>query len=131
MELKTNHSVRVVTLTTAERVLCLFGEVRDDEQKVIGYRMLYPFILDLSEPNEDGTIPIEYRRFCPYSPVEEHRLSGDHIISVVFPDNGILDNYVEKLEEFGFPKEQVFFEEQTEVTEETDGDSSEPTEAGE
>lgn len=131
MELKTNHSVRVVTLTTAERVLCLFGEVRDDEQKVIGYRMLYPFILDLSEPNEDGTIPIEYRRFCPYSPVEEHRLSGDHIISVVFPDNGILDNYVEKLEEFGFPKDQVFFEEQTEVVEETDGDSSEPTEAGE
>lgn len=133
MELKTNHSVRVVTLTTAERVLCLFGEVRDplDEQKVIGYRMLYPFILDLSEPNEDGTIPIEYRRFCPYSPQEEHRLSGDHIISVVFPDNGILDNYVEKLEEYGFPKDQVFFEEQTEVAEETDGDSSEPTEAGE
>ena len=131
MELKTNHSVRVVTLTTAERVLCLFGEVRDDEEKVIGYRMLYPFILDLSEANEDGTIPIEYRRFCPYSPVEEHRLSGDHIISVVFPDNGILDNYVEKLEEFGFPKDQVFFEEQTEVAEETNGDSSEPTEAGE
>lgn len=131
MELKTNHSVRVVTLTTAERVLCLFGEVRDDEEKVIGYRMLYPFILGLSDPNEDGTIPIEYRRFCPYSPVEEHRLSGDHIISVVFPDNGILDNYVEKLEEFGFPKDQVFFEEQTEVAEETDGDSSEPVEAGE
>ena len=128
MELKTNHSVRVVTLTTAERVLCLFGEVRDDEQKVIGYRMLYPFILDLSEPNEDGTIPIEYRRFCPYSPVEEHRLSGDHIISVVFPDNGILDNYVEKLAEYGFPEDQIFFEEQTE---EVNGDSSEPTEAGE
>ena len=70
-------------------------------------------------------------RSCPYSPVEEHRLSGDHIISVVFPDNGILDNYVEKLEEFGFPKDQVFFEEQTEVAEETDGDSSEPVEAGE
>jgi hypothetical protein len=131
MELKTNHSVRIVTLTTSERVLCLFGEVRDDEEKVIGYRMLYPFILGLSEPNEDGTIPIEYRRFCPYSPVEEHRLSGDHIISVVFPDNGILDNYVEKLEEYGFPKEQVFFEKQTEVAEETNGDSSEPTEAGE
>ena len=131
MELKTNHSVRIVTLTTAERVLCLFGEVRDDEQKVIGYRMLYPFILGLSEPNEDGTIPIEYRRFCPYSPIEEHRLSGDHIISVVFPDNGILDNYVEKLEEYGFPKEQIFFQEKTEVTEETNGDSSEPIEAGE
>lgn len=128
MKLKTNHNVRVVTLTTAERVLCLFGEVRDDEEKVIGYRMIYPFILALSEPNQDGSIPIEYRRYCPYSPVEEHRLSGDHIISVVFPDNGILDNYVEKLTEYGFPQEQIFFEQQNEVT---DGDNSEPVEAGE
>jgi hypothetical protein len=128
MELKTNHNVRVVTLTTTERVLCLFGEVRNDEQAVVGYRLIYPFLLSMSEPNEDGTIPIEYRRFCPYSPQEEHRISGDHIISVVFPDNGILDNYVEKLKEYGFPEDQIFFEEQTE---EVNGDSSEPTEAGE
>jgi len=127
-QLKTNHNVRVVTLTTAERVLCLFGEVRDGEEKVVGYRMLYPFILDLSKPNEDGTIPIEYRRFCPFSPLEEHRLSGDHIISVVFPDNGILDNYVQKLIEYGFPQEQIFVEEQIEVT---DGDNSEPVEVSE
>ena len=134
MELKTNHNVRVVNLTTAERVLCLFGEIRGDEEKVVGYRMLYPFVLSLSEPNEDGTIPIEYRRFCPYSPQEEHRLSGDHIISVVFPDNAILDNYVEKLSEYGFPEDQIFFVEQTEQTElieVTNGDNSEPTEAGE
>lgn len=135
MELRTNHNVRVVNLTTAERVLCLFGEIRGDEERVVGYRMLYPFVLSLSEPNEDGTIPIEYRRFCPYSPQEEHRLSGDHIISVVFPDNAILDNYVEKLTEYGFPEDQIFFVEQIEQTEEqievTNGDNSEPTEAGE
>ena len=29
--LKTNHSVRVVTLTTAERVLALFGDIREEE----------------------------------------------------------------------------------------------------
>ena len=29
--LKTNHSVRVVTLTTAERVLCLFGDIREED----------------------------------------------------------------------------------------------------
>lgn len=119
--LKINHSVRVVTLTTAERVLCLFGDIRDEEEgKVVGYRMLYPFILSLGDPNKDGTIPISYARYCPYSPIEEHRLGGEHIISVVFPDNGILDNYVNKLKESGMTEEQIFY------PEETNGDQSEP-----
>ena len=37
-ELKTNHNIRIVTLSTAERVLCMFGEVKNDEEKVVGYR---------------------------------------------------------------------------------------------
>ena len=125
--LKTNHSVRIVTLTTAERVLCLFGDIREeDEGKVVGYRMLYPFTLSLGEPNEDGTIPIQYSRFCPYSPIEEHRLGGEHIISVVLPDNGILDNYVTKLKETGMTEEQIFYPEEA-----PDGTDSEPAEAAE
>jgi len=128
MDLKTNHNVRIVTLVTSERILCLFGEVRDDESKVIGYKLVYPFVLTLSSPNEDGTIPISYSRWCPYSPIEEHRISGDHIISVVYPDNGILDNYVSKLKEAGFTEDQLFYQENVEVT---DGDNSEPAEASE
>ena len=125
--LKTNHSVRVVTLTTGERVLCLFGDIREEEEgKVVGYRMLYPFTLSLGEPNDDGTIPIQYARFCPYSPIEEHRMGGEHIISVVFPDNGILDNYVTKLKETGMTDEQIFYPEEA-----PDGSESEPAEAAE
>ena len=125
--LKTNHSVRVVTLTTGERVLCLFGDIRDEEEgKVVGYRMLYPFTLSLGEPNDDGTIPIQYGRFCPYSPIEEHRLGGEHIISVVLPDNGILDNYVTKLKETGMTEEQIFYPEEA-----PDGSEGEPAEAAE
>ena len=57
-QLKTNHDIRVVTLTTGERVLCLFGEIRNDEEdRVLGYRLLYPFTLELGTPNDDGTIP--------------------------------------------------------------------------
>ncbi len=125
--LKTNHSVRVVTLTTGERVLCLFGDIREEEEgKVVGYRMLYPFTLSLGEPNDDGTIPIQYARFCPYSPIEEHRMGGEHIISVVFPDNGILDNYVTKLKETGMTDEQIFYPEEA-----PDGTEGEPAEASE
>ena len=50
-QLKTNHNIRIVNLTTGENVLCMFGEVRDDKEKVIGYRMLYPYALGLGEEN--------------------------------------------------------------------------------
>jgi len=111
-ELKTNHNVRIVTLTTSERVLCIFGEIRteDEAAKVMGYRLVYPYTLDLGTLNEDGTIPINYSRWCPFSPVEEHRISGEHIISVVYPDNNILDNFVKRLSEIGLTEDQIFFE---------------------
>lgn len=121
-QLKTNHNIRIVTLTTRERVLCIFGEVRGDEDLVVGYRMLYPYSLNLGSPNDDGNIPIQYERWCPYSPIEEHRLSGNHIISVVYPENTILDNFVVRLKELGMTDENIFFE----VDE--DGDNSESVE---
>ena len=123
-QLKTNHNIRIVTLTTAERVLCMFGEVRGDDEKVLGYRIVYPYLLSLGEPQEDGNIPIHYTRWCPFSPVEEHRLSGEHIISVVLPDNNILDNFAVRLREYGLTDEQIFFEVK-------DGDNSESDQAAE
>ena len=121
IKLKTNHNIRVVNLTTGDNVLCMFGEVRGDEDKVIGYRMLYPYKLTLGKENKDGTIPINYSRWCPFSPIEDHRISGEHIISVVYPDNNIVDNYAVRLKEIGLTDEQIFWEE-------TNGDNSEPTE---
>ena len=120
-ELKTNHNIRIVTLSTAERVLCMFGEVKNDEEKVVGYRLVYPYLLGLGELNEDGTIPINYSRWCPYSPIEDHRISGEHLLTVVYPDNNILSNYADRLKEIGLKDEQIFYEEKT------DGDSSEST----
>ena len=94
-----NHNVRVVTLVTGERVLCLFGGVRDDQDqnKINAYRLIYPFILTLGKANEDGTLPINYTRFNPFSPFEEHIVAGDHIISVVLPDDQIFQNFRDKL----------------------------------
>ena len=42
-ELITNHNMRIVSLTTSERVLCLFGEIKGEDEKVAGYRMVYPY----------------------------------------------------------------------------------------
>ena len=126
ISLKTNHNVRVVNLATGDNVLCIFGELRneEDDNKVVGYRMMYPFKLSLGEVNEDnGTIPINYTRWCPFSPVEEHRLGGEHIISVVFPDNNILDNFVNRLKGVGIQEDQIFWEDPQ------NGDNSESTEA--
>ena len=126
-QLKTNHNIRIVTLATSERVLCMFGDVREQEDttKVVGYRMLYPYTLSLGTPNDDGSIPIHYERWCPFSPQEEHRMSGEHIISVVFPDNNILDNFTKRLNDLGITDDQIF------IPEEEDGDNSEPAETAE
>jgi len=124
-ELKQNHFVRIVKLVTGNDVLCLFGDVKGDSEEVVGYRLIYPYVLTLGERNENGDIAVNYTRFCPYSPVEEHRISGSHIISVAFPDNSVLDNYVNRLVELGVDTNNIFFEANQ------DGDSSEPTEAGE
>ena len=126
-QLRTNHNIRIVTLATGERVLCMFGDVREQEDttKVVGYRMLYPYTLSLGTPNEDGSIPIHYERWCPFSPQEEHRMSGEHIISVVFPDNNILDNFTKRLNDLGITDDQIF------IPEEEDGDNSEPAETSE
>ena len=119
--LKTNHNVRIVNLATGDNVLCMFGDIKEPEgDKVIGYRMIYPYTLSLGKENEDGTIPINYSRWCPFSPIEEHRLGGGHIISVVYPDNNILENFANRLREIGLKDEQIFYEEKT------DGDNSEP-----
>ena len=123
--LKTNHNVRIVNLTTGDNVLCIFGDIKDDKDKVVGYRMLYPYTLTLGEENGDGTIPINYSRWCPFSPVEEHRMGGEHIISVVFPDNNILDNFAARLREVGLKDDVIFY------PEETNGDNSKPAETAE
>ena len=125
--MKTNHPVRVVTLTTGERVLCLFTDVRDGEGNVIAYKMVEPFVLKLGEAQEDGSMPVRYQRWCMFSPEREYLLSGTHIIAASVPDENILETYVTELEDkAGITRDQIFLPE-----EETNGDNSEPTEAGE
>ena len=130
--MKTNHPCRIVTLTTGERVLCLFTDLRDQEQKVIGYKMVEPFTLNLGEANDDGTLPIKYSRWCMYSPEREYVISGNHIIAASFPDDNILETYVKELGEMsGITREQIFTEEKdgeptsTDATTEESVDNSE------
>lgn len=110
--LKTNHFARVVKLITGENILCLFADFKNEQDELLGYRLIYPFVLSLGETQENGAITIHYTRWCPYSPQEEHKIGGDKIISVVYPDNEILDNYVGKLTGLGVRMEDIFFEPQ-------------------
>ena len=113
-------------LSTNQTVLCLFGDIKDSNEQVIGYKMLYPFTLALGDTNEDGTIPITYSRWCPYTPVQEFKLNGEHIVSVTFPDDGILTNYVGELAQYGITDADLFFTE-----EQVNGTDSEPDQAAE
>ena len=110
--LKTNHNIRIANLTTGASVLCVFGEVRE-EDNVVGYRMVYPYTLSLGDPNEDGTVPIQYTRWCPYTPLQEFRISERNIVTVTLPDNNILENYVQELNAFGITQDKIFFDPET------------------
>lgn len=122
--LKTNHSIRIVILNSREQLLTLVQEKRDENNIPIGYVLLWPFMLGLGEPNEEGDLPIKYHKWCPFTPVQEFLLKPDSITTIAMPDNGILENYITELESYGVPRDKLFFEV-------TDGDNSEPTEAGE
>ena len=113
-QLKTNHNVRVVKLTTNESVLCLFGEVVNQDAKIIeAYRIVFPYVLTLGPPNENGELPIQYTRWCPYTPLQEFRISERNIVTVTLPDNNILENYVQELNAFGITKDKIFFDPET------------------
>ena len=124
--MKVNHPVRVVTLVTGERVLCLFGDIRNEEDNsVVAYKLVEPFALNVGDPQEDGSMPVKYNRWCMFSPEREYLISGTHIIAASLPDQNILDTYVAELEEkAGISRDQIFVEE-------PDGDNSEPVEATE
>ncbi|MEL0311719.1 MAG: hypothetical protein VW970_06605 [Candidatus Poseidoniales archaeon] len=124
--MKVNHPVRVVTLVTGERVLCLFGDIRSEEDNsVVAYKLVEPFALNVGDPQEDGSMPVKYNRWCMFSPEREYLISGTHIIAASLPDQNILDTYVAELEEkAGISRDQIFVEE-------PDGDNSESVEATE
>ena len=124
--MKVNHPVRVVTLVTGERVLCLFGDIRSEEDNsVVAYKLVEPFALNVGDPQEDGSMPVKYNRWCMFSPEREYLISGTHIIAASLPDQNILDTYVAELEEkAGISRDQIFVEE-------PDGDNSEPAETAE
>jgi len=53
-------------------------------------------------------------------------VNGEHIVSVTFPDDGILTNYVGELAQYNITDKDLFFTE-----EKTNGDNSEPNQAAE
>ena len=123
---QTNHPIRVVTLTTAERVLCLFTDVRDEENRdrVLGYKMAEPFTITLGDPDENGNLPVKYSRWCMFSPEREFVLSGTHIIAVSIPEENIVEQYAQQLEQSGIPRDQIFIE----VDNGTEGEPAEVSE---
>ena len=47
--LKTNHNIRIVTLATSERVLCMFGNVTDESEEK---KVILPAIIKLQKMME-------------------------------------------------------------------------------
>ena len=122
--LKTNHAVRIVILESREQLISLITEDKNSNGESVGYKLLWPFMLGLGEPNEEGDLPIRYQKWCPFTPVQEFKIKSSSIVTVAYPDNNILDNYIAELESYGVPRDKLFFEV-------NNGDNSEPDQATE
>jgi len=122
--LKTNHAVRIVILESREQLISLITEDKNSNGESVGYKLLWPFMLGLGEPNEEGDLPIRYQKWCPFTPVQEFQIKSSSIVTVAYPDNNILDNYIAELESYGVPRDKLFFEVKN-------GDNSEPDQATE
>lgn len=95
------HNVRIISLMTGEHVICNFTQIRE-EDKFVAYQMLYPLTLTLSQdPNQGDSFNVTYRRWNPFTPYEDHRVSPTAVITAMPPSQEILDNYVNKLKEAG------------------------------
>ena len=117
--LKTNHAIRIVILESREQLISLITEDKNSNGESVGYKLLWPFMLGLGEPNEEGDLPIRYQKWCPFTPIQEFQIKSSSIVTVAYPDNNILDNYIAELESYGVPRDKLFFEV-------NNGDNSEP-----
>ncbi len=96
-----DHNVRIIHLMTGEHVICNFTQIRE-EDKFVAYQMLYPLTLTLSQADDVNgmeTFNVTYRRWNPFTPYEDHRVSPQSVVTAMPPSNDILQNYVTKLKE--------------------------------
>ena len=104
---KIEHNIRVVQFVTGDHVVANFAQVKDpeDDDRIVAYQLLFPLILGLQESGTDEngmeTFNITYRRWNPYTPYEDHRVTIASVISAMPPAQDILVNYVTKLKEAG------------------------------
>ena len=102
-----NHNIRIVHFVTGEHVVANFAQVKDpeNEDKIIAYQLLFPLKLDLEKAGKDAsgldTFNIQYRRWNPFTPYEDHRVQISSVISALQPAEDILINFVNKLKEAG------------------------------
>jgi len=94
-----NHNVRIIHLMTGEHVICNFSQIREDD-KFVAYQMLYPLTLTLTqEADQNESYNVVYRRWNPFTPYEDHRVSPTAVVTAMPPSQEIYDNYVSKLRE--------------------------------
>lgn len=116
-------SIQIVTMTTGERIITELKEVFDGEtEDKKGICLLFdrPYILTVSNRTSDGDyteeLQVQFSKWNPFSIDDQFKIPYSAIIAVSNPDSGLMNAYIQKIAE-------------AKVLE--NGNSSEPTEAGE
>ena len=124
-------AIQIVTLKSEKHLICELKELysgEGDDKKGICLLADRPYVLELvgSAPQylieEAGAeLQVKFSKWNPYSIDDQFKIPYDSVMTISNPEPGLQDAYLRKIAEI----------KQLENTENTDGDNSEPTEAGE
>lgn len=125
--------IKIVTISTGERIICGFTEFIDEKENrdfnFYGMLLKCPYILKLEPVTTGEFLPdgnpkelvVNFTKWNPYSPEKQFKVPLQHLISIAEPDPQIKEAYIQK---FGQDLDNWDLTE----TEETENDSTDSTE---
>ena len=104
-----SERVKVIIMFNGDSVICDLQEAVDkDSGQRQAYIMNYPYKVEYSQPNMDGTgivvdpeVKVHYSPWCPLSPETRIPVNHNMVVSILEPVPSLRDTYITNVQKMG------------------------------
>ena len=104
-----SERVKVVVMFNGDNVICDLQEaVNKDSGERQAYIMNYPYKVEYSQPNIDGTgivvdpeVKVHYSPWCPLTPETRIPVNHNMVVSILEPVPSLRDTYITNVQKMG------------------------------
>ena len=104
-----SERVKVVVMFNGDNVICDLQEaVNKDTGERQAYIMNYPYKVEYSQPNIDGTgivvdpeVKVHYSPWCPLTPETRIPVNHNMVVSILEPVPSLRDTYITNVQKMG------------------------------